>query len=163
MAKPVKLLFVCMGNICRSPAGENVMRHWIKKAGKANDITCDSAGTIGHHVGEAPDSRMSASAAKRGYTFTGRSRKFIAEDFHRFDLILAMDQANFDDICAMAKDAEKINKVRLFCDFVQAFDDSEVPDPYYGGAAGFEHVMDLMEDGCQCLLQQIEADAFSIP
>ena len=155
MAPPLRILFVCMGNICRSPAGENVMAHLVAQSGLSSDIQCDSAGTIGYHVNEKPDERMTRSALKRGIKFTGRSRKFSTRDFESFDLILPMDHANTRDILALAKDDDSRKKVTPFCDFVQNFDDKEVPDPYYGGESGFEHVMDLMEDGCQNLLNQI--------
>lgn len=155
MAPPLRILFVCMGNICRSPAGENVMAHLVKKAGLNSAIECDSAGTIGYHVNEKPDERMTLSAAKRGIKFTGRSRKFSTRDFENFDLIIPMDHANTRDILALAQTDDSRLKVTPFCDFVQNFPDDQVPDPYYGGQDGFDHVMDLMEDGCKNLLNQI--------
>jgi protein-tyrosine phosphatase len=155
MASPLRILFVCMGNICRSPAGENVMRHMVKKARLSSAIACDSAGTIGYHVNEKPDERMILSASKRGIQFSGRSRRFSPRDFSDFDLIIPMDHANTRDILVLAKDVDSSQKVTPFCEFVENFDAQEVPDPYYGGEAGFDHVMDLMEDGCQNLLNQM--------
>lgn len=155
MRLPIRILFVCMGNICRSPAGENVMNHLVKKAKLESSIHCDSAGTIGYHVGENPDARMSAAGKKRGIDFTGQSRKFVSSDFVNFDLILTMDEDNYDNVMAMAQTPEAQKKVVPFCHYVKKFTDREVPDPYYGGPQGFEHVMDLMEDGCQNLLDEL--------
>lgn len=154
-ASPVRVLFVCMGNICRSPAGENVFAHLLKQNGREEQISCDSAGTIGYHVGEAPDARMSQAGANRGIPFSGRSRKFTTSDFKNFDLILTMDEANLKDVLAQTDNPDDKKKVLPFCQFVKNFPDREVPDPYYGGSQGFEHVMDLMEDGCQNLLETI--------
>jgi protein-tyrosine phosphatase len=145
-----------MGNICRSPAGENVMRHLVTQAGLDDRIICDSAGTIGYHVGEKPDPRMSAIGLQRGIHFQGRSRQFRVNDFDDFDLILAMDEKNLNDILRLARTESDRKKVKPFCHFVEAFPDREVPDPYYGGPAGFEHVMDLMADGCQHLLKHLQ-------
>lgn len=133
------------------------MRNLVSKAQLSSFIECDSAGTIGYHTNEKPDQRMTLSASKRDIPFTGRSRKFTVQDFHDFDMIIPMDQANTKDILALAENDDSRKKVTPFCEFVKKFPDQEVPDPYYGGHAGFEHVMDLMEDGCHNLLNQIMA------
>ena len=157
MSSPVRILFVCMGNICRSPAAENTMRHLVEQAGLANSVVCDSAGTIDYHAGEAPDARMSAAGLKRGIVFKGRARQFKVRDFDDFDRILAMDGQNLKEIMRLARSETDKSKVIPFCHYVHAFPDREVPDPYYGGAEGFEHVMDLMDDGCRHLLAEIKA------
>jgi len=152
-----RILFVCMGNICRSPAGENVFRHLAAARGLEQDYFVDSAGTIGYHVGEPPDSRMSAAGEKRGIVFTGHSRQFRIEDFQEFDLIVTMDESNRQGVLQLALGPEAEAKVRPFCSFVTRHPDQEVPDPYYGGEDGFEHVMDLMEDGCEGILREFPA------
>jgi len=150
-----RVLFVCLGNICRSPAGENVFRDLVAEAGLSDAITCDSAGVMGWHEGKGPDDRMQAALSERGFSSSGSARQVSAEDFERFDLILAMDRDNFAAL-------EKLNPVdghgaelRLFCDFVENYEDEEVPDPYYGGDAGFQHVIDLMVDGCDGILEKV--------
>ncbi len=151
-----KLLFVCLGNICRSPSAENIMNHLIKEAGKENEIICDSAGTSSYHIGSPPDRRMTAAAAKRGIQLTGRARQFEVADFENFDLILAMDKDNFRDILYQDKQGKYQDKVRLMCDFAREHSDSEVPDPYYGGSDGFNYVIDLLLDACSGLLESLE-------
>lgn len=141
-----------MGNICRSPAGENVLRHLTEEKGLSSKVEIDSAGTIGYHVGEPPDARMSAAAKKRGIIFTGRSRQFSRQDFEDFDLIVTMDESNRQGVLQLAENSGHEAKVRPFCSFVTCHRDQEVPDPYYGGSEGFEHVMDLMEDGCEGII-----------
>ncbi|MDQ8181897.1 low molecular weight protein-tyrosine-phosphatase [Pelagicoccus sp. SDUM812005] len=156
-AKPItSILFVCMGNICRSPSGENVMRKLLEDAGLGDTVLCDSAGTIGYHTGNPPDPRMSAAGRKRGLPMTGSARQVTSEDLDRFDLILAMDNENFADLERISTTANR-HKIKRFCDFCIQHSDTEVPDPYYGGAQGFEHVLDLLEDGCQQILKQIKA------
>jgi len=151
----MKLLFVCLGNICRSPAAENIMNAQIKTAGWGEKITCDSAGTSSYHVGDRPDRRMTESLKKRGYPVQGRSRQFFPEDFQEFDLILAMDRDNYRQILAQDPQGQYQDKVKMICDYAENFPDQEVPDPYYGGQAGFEHVIDLLEDACGNLLTAI--------
>jgi protein-tyrosine phosphatase len=123
-----KLLFVCLGNICRSPSAENIMNHLIQEAGLTDKIVCDSAGTSGYHVGASPDRRMSEAAIKRGIKLQGKSRQLTPSDLQQFDLILAMDRENYQDI--------------LYLD-------------YYGGADGFDYVIDLLLDACAGLLAKI--------
>ena len=149
------ILFVCMGNICRSPAGENVMRKLLEEAGLEQEVRCDSAGTIGYHEGNPPDPRMTEAGRKRGLPMTGRARRVAADDLNAFDLILAMDNANYEELLHLASDGNRA-KIKRFCDFCAQHEDSEVPDPYYGGPKGFEHVLDLLEDGCWQILQQVK-------
>ncbi|WP_221031536.1 low molecular weight protein-tyrosine-phosphatase [Actomonas aquatica] len=151
-ASPLRILFVCMGNICRSPAGEGVLIRVVAEAGLADRISIDSAGTIGMHAGERADARMRRAAAQRGYDLTSRARQFTADDFADFDLILTMDEDNRRNVLALAATAADRAKVRAFCSFCSEHDETEVPDPYYGGPQGFEHVLDLLEDGCAGVL-----------
>ena len=152
------LLFVCMGNICRSPAGENVMRKLLKDAGLTGEIELDSAGTIGYHTGHSPDPRMSEAGRRRGLPMTGSARQVKPSDLQRFDLILAMDRDNYADLISLASNDEESSKIKLFCDFCSNHNASEVPDPYYGGAQGFERVLDLLEDGCTQILNMIQKE-----
>jgi protein-tyrosine phosphatase len=153
---PYKLLFVCLGNICRSPSAENIMNHLIQQRGLGDQIVCDSAGTSSYHIGSPPDRRMSAAASKRGITLTGQARQFHPEDFEKFDLILAMDQENYRDILTLDLKGQYTDKVKLMCDFCRHHSDQEVPDPYYGGTEGFNYVIDLLLDACEGLLERIK-------
>ena len=150
-----KLLFVCLGNICRSPSAENIMNHLIKEAALGDKIICDSAGTSGYHVGATPDRRMSTAAAKRGIKLLGRSRQLQASDLAKFDLILAMDRENYRDILYLDREGKYEDKVALMCQFAKNYSVKEVPDPYYGGQAGFDKVIDLLLDSCEGLLEHI--------
>jgi protein-tyrosine phosphatase len=152
---PYKLLFVCLGNICRSPAAENIMNHKIEQANLSDQIACDSAGTSSYHIGSPPDRRMTAAAAQGGVTMRGAARQFIKDDFEAFDLILAMDRDNFANICSLDRANTHRNKVRLMCDFCTQHSLKEVPDPYYGGAEGFNQVIDLLTDACDGLLAYV--------
>jgi len=150
MKEKYKILFVCWGNICRSPTAENVMRTVIEREGLHDEIEVDSAGTLHLHAGHPPDPRMSAAAEGRGYVMEGRARGIEIEDFSNFDLILVMDFDNHAEVMAMKEDSGGgKGEVRLFCEFCETFDDEVVPDPYYGGPEGFEKVLDLVEDGCR--------------
>lgn len=151
----VNVLFVCMGNICRSPAAEGVMNSLIVKNGIIGKIQCDSAGTIGYHSGEQADPRMREHARKRGYNLTSIARKFVAEDFERFHYIIAMDKQNYKDILSLDRENKYWDKVRMMTEFATNQDYKEVPDPYYGGEAGFELVLDILEDSCKGLLDYI--------
>lgn len=153
--QPYKLLFVCLGNICRSPAAENLMNHLLEQRGLQDQITCDSAGTSGYHIGNIPDRRMTAAASKRGMTMRGRARQFDRHDFEQFDLILAMDKENYRDILALDPKGQYRDKVRLMCSFCRHHSDQEVPDPYYGGSEGFNYVLDLLSDACEGLLEYV--------
>ena len=152
-----KLLFVCLGNICRSPSAENIMNHLVDQAGLSSEIICDSAGTSSYHIGSPPDRRMSAAAsAKLGIKLLGQARQFQRSDFQEFDLILAMDQENYQNILAVDRSGEYDHKVKLMCDFCSRHSLKEVPDPYYGGPEGFNQVIDLLMDACEGLLDYIQ-------
>ncbi|MFQ3225552.1 MAG: protein-tyrosine phosphatase [Lentimonas sp.] len=150
-----KILFLCMGNICRSPAGHCVFEHLVDQAGLSDQFEIESAGTIGFHVGSSPDSRMQQSMRARTIPIIGHSRQLQAADLDYYDLILAMDHDNLVDARALDSSGELTHKVQLFCDYCTAHNETEVPDPYYGGDGGFEHVLDLIEDGCANLLKQL--------
>ncbi len=154
-----RILFVCLGNICRSSTAEGVMLQLIKKAGLEKEIEVDSAGILSYHQGELPDSRMRAHAARRGYHLTHRSRPVRTEDFYSFDLILGMDDRNIDDLKERApspKEWDKIHRMTEYCTSIPA---DHVPDPYYGGAEGFEYVLDVLEDACNGLLNSLIQDS----
>ena len=153
---PYKLLFVCLGNICRSPAAENIMNYMIAQKNLGDRIVCDSAGTSSYHVGSPPDPRMTATAKKRGMDFIGESRQFNASDFEQFDLILAMDRDNYWDILSLDGERKYRDKVKMMCDYCRSHPAKEVPDPYYGGPEGFNRVIDLLMDACEGLLDEIE-------
>lgn len=149
------MLFVCMGNICRSPTAEGIFRHRLQRAGLTERVQVDSAGTGDWHVGKAPDARALRAAAGRGYHLASlRARQVAAEDFSRFDLILAMDHDNLYHLDRLFPGEDKAG-VDLFLRRY-ALDVEEVPDPYYGGEAGFERVLDLLEQGCDALLADVE-------
>ncbi|MGC4091994.1 MAG: low molecular weight protein-tyrosine-phosphatase [Polyangiaceae bacterium] len=149
------LLFVCLGNICRSPAAENVMFKLLQDAGLTGRVSCDSAGTSNEHAGQPPDRRMRQAGMNRGLPMSGIARQVTAADLDVFDLIVAMDDANYAALQRLAG-ATNRHKIQRFCSYLQQHQDTEVPDPWYGGAAGFEHVLDLLEDGCTQLLAQIQ-------
>lgn len=150
-----RVLFLCMGNICRSPAAHCVFQHLVSEAGLDGEIGIDSAGTIGYHAGSPPDGRMRAVLEERGYRVFGRSRPLSADDLETFDLILAMDGENLDDARRLDGEGRYREKIRLFTSFCRRFDESAVPDPYYGGDRGFYHVLDMIEDGCVNLLEHL--------
>ncbi len=150
----IKVLFVCLGNICRSPTAEGVFRHVVKQADLADKIHTDSAGTHAYHIGKPPDSRAQQTARNRGIEVGDlRGRKIEADDFSRFDYVLAMDHSNHADLQQLA--AGNTDKLHMFLQFAENFDEQEVPDPYYGGDQGFEHVFDLVEDASNGLLAHI--------
>jgi protein-tyrosine phosphatase len=151
-----KLLFVCLGNICRSPSAENIMNHLIEQADLSSSILCDSAGTSSYHIGSPPDRRMSAAATKKlGFQLRGHARQFQKSDFQDFDLILAMDRENYEDILSLDPKEHYHHKVYLMCDFCSKHTLKEVPDPYYGGSDGFDRVIDLLIDACEGLLKHV--------
>lgn len=137
-----------MGNICRSPAAEGVLRTLLEKEPLSHQVRVDSAGTIAYHTGEPPDSRMVAAAARRGYRLGGKARAVEHADFEKFDLILAMDRSNLRDLQRYTRKSSGRARIALFCDYCVAHTEQEVPDPYYGGDEGFRRVLDLLEDGC---------------
>ncbi|MDJ0583248.1 low molecular weight protein-tyrosine-phosphatase [Crocosphaera sp.] len=150
-----KLLFVCLGNICRSPSAENIMNYLVQQKGLEQQIICDSAGTSSYHIGASPDRRMQAAASRRGIKLVGQARQFEPSDFEKFDLILAMDRSNYRDILKLDSDNIYGDKIRLMCDFASQHRDREVPDPYYGGESGFDHVINLLLDACDGLLEEV--------
>ncbi|MCK6412047.1 MAG: low molecular weight phosphotyrosine protein phosphatase [Azonexus sp.] len=147
-----RVLLVCMGNICRSPTAEGVLRRYIVNQGLGDKVEVDSAGTHGYHVGEAPDSRTQRAARARGYNLSQlRARKVAPQDLDYFDLILAMDKSNLDNLRRMAT-PEQRERIALFMDYARNFDDEEVPDPYYGLGHGFDLVLDMVEDASEGLV-----------
>lgn len=157
-ADRIKVLFVCMGNICRSPTAEGVFRELVEQKGSSGKFEIDSAGTIGYHAGESPDNRAQAAAKKRGYDLSKiRARQVIASDFEYFDYILAMDHENLRNLLALSKGVGRA-KVELFLDYAIDADTREVPDPYYGGADGFEHVLDLIENASNGFIEFLKAE-----
>jgi protein-tyrosine phosphatase len=154
----MRILFVCMGNICRSPTAEGVMRALLREAGLEDRVEIDSAGTGGWHAGEPPDARATEAAHRRGVTLAGAARQIVPEDFERFDLIVAMDRENLRGLLAVAPDEEAAEKVRLLREFDPgAGGDLDVPDPYYGGERGFETVLDHVQAACRGLLAELRA------
>lgn len=153
MENKKRILFVCLGNICRSSSAEGIMRKLVKDAGRESEFVIDSAGILSYHQGELPDSRMRAHASRRGYNLVHRSRPVCTDDFFDFDLIIGMDDRNVDDLKERAPLPEACRKIRRMTDYCTRFTHVDyVPDPYYGGAEGFEHVLDLLEDACAGLL-----------
>jgi protein-tyrosine phosphatase len=148
----MRILFVCMGNICRSPTAEGVMRKLLREQGLEGEIEIDSAGTGGWHAGEPPDARATEAARRRGIPLEGQARRITRSDFNRFDLVLAMDRENLRELRAIAPPHAR-EKVRLLVD------GRDVPDPYYGGARGFEDVLDLVEEACRELLDELREHA----
>ncbi len=154
--KPMKILFVCLGNICRSAAAQGVMEDVVATKGYTDRVEIDSAGTYGGHAGDLPDPRMRAVASRRGYNLTHRSRKIREEDFLLFDKIIVMDDMNYENVSRLAPERAYLNKVFRFVEFCRHHPEwTYVPDPYYEGREGFELVLDLLEDGCEGLMAQI--------
>ena len=154
----VRVLFVCMGNICRSPTAHGVFRRIVQEAGLADRIEIDSAGTHGYHVGKPADRRAQATAVARGITMDDlRARQVHADDFARFDYVLAMDRDNLEILERMCP-PEHRNRPRLFMEFAPEWGIREVPDPYYGGPQGFEQVFDMVEAAANGLLRAIRRD-----
>jgi len=156
MSPTLEVLFVCMGNICRSPTGEGVFRRHVENAGLGELIQIDSAGTIAYHAGEPADPRMREAALRRDYTLDSIARAVDPDDFARFDLILAMDHDNYRDLLGRAPG--RTDHIELLGRFLPGIAPNDtappVPDPYYGGAAGFDHVIDLIEQACPALLDR---------
>ncbi len=150
-----KVLFVCLGNICRSPAAEEIMRKLVEDAGLEDSFVLDSAGLIDYHEGEPADGRMRAHAARRGYRLTHLSRPIKYDDFFDFDVIVGMDDRNISKLRAMAPGLEEEQKVVRMTDYCRLKVVDHVPDPYYGGASGFENVLDILEDACTGLLDAL--------
>ncbi len=151
----IKVLFVCLGNICRSPSGEAVLNAKLEEHGLQDQVEVDSAGTSGYHTGEPADSRMQTHAQKRGYNLSSISRQIRSVDYDDFDFIIAMDQSNYRNLLNMAKTSEHRSKVALMTEFSEKLD-GDVPDPYYGGSMGFERVLDILEDCMEGLIEEIK-------
>jgi protein-tyrosine phosphatase len=157
----MRLLFVCMGNICRSPTAEAVMRAVVAREGLDGEVEIDSAGTGSWHVGNPPDRRSTAAARARGIVLDGAARQVTAADFEDYDLLLAADAENVADLRRLAPDAQAAEKIVLLRQFdpeAVAAGDLDVPDPYYGGPSGFEDVLDLVESACEGLLSSLRAE-----
>jgi protein-tyrosine phosphatase len=155
----VSLCFVCLGNICRSPTAEGVMLHLVREAGLEPHLRLDSAGTAAHHAGELPDARARAAAARRGIELGGRARQFRRADWSRFDYVLAMDESNYADLRASAPTADVLKKLHLLRSFDPASPvGAAVPDPYYGGDAGFDQVIELCFAACRPLLDRVRRE-----
>lgn len=147
------VLFVCLGNICRSPAGEGVMLDVVARAGLSDVVQVDSAGTGGWHVGERADARMRAAASKRGYDLQSRARQVEVSDFETFDLVIAMDQSNLENLKRLS--GGKADNIHMLGEYLDADNPPDVPDPYYGGATGFDHVLDMIEEACPKILKEL--------
>lgn len=154
----VRILFICLGNICRSPAAEGVMRHLVTQRELQDQVEIDSAGTSGYHIGEPPDKRMARAAKRRGIKLTSRSRQLNRHDLSHFDLVIAMDRSNVRAIHTAAAGA--CDRVRLLSDYLDTDQWSiEVPDPYFGGDDGFDHVLDMLQAACPALLDSLQLEA----
>ena len=154
----INILFVCLGNICRSPSGEGVFKSLVKKEGLENSFFIDSAGTSAYHVGEGADPRMKKHASARNIELTSRARQFVSSDFEKFDYIIAMDYANYRDVLKQDRKDQFKDKVYMMNDFSETNKGEDVPDPYYGGSAGFERVLDMLEESCSGLLKKVVKD-----
>ena len=156
MEPKTRILFVCLGNICRSPAADGIMHDLVEKQGVADRFMIDSAGTYGGHRGELPDPRMRSAASRRGYTLTHRARQVSEADFDRFDMIVGMDDMNYETLYRMAPSPEAARKIFRMTEFCRRHPDrTYVPDPYYEGHEGFELVLDMLEDGCEGILEYL--------
>lgn len=154
-----KILFVCLGNICRSAAANGIMESIVIREGLQHSVEVDSAGTYGGHAGDLPDYRMRAAAATRGYNLTHRARRITEDDFYIFDYIIVMDDNNYESVSRLAPGRKYLDKVYRFVEFCTKHDNwSYVPDPYYEGREGFELVLDLLEDGCEGVLNQVKKE-----
>jgi protein-tyrosine phosphatase len=154
-----QILFVCLGNICRSPSAEAVFNAMIEKKSLTDELLCDSAGTAAYHAGDQADYRMKQFAKKRGFFLTSISRPFDPNsDFDRFDYIIGMDSQNMRDLKAVARNENDLKKISLMTDYCSSKKYDSVPDPYFGGAAGFELVLDILEDACDGLIRKLQEE-----
>ena len=155
--KKVSVLFVCMGNICRSPTAEGVFRHLVRQEQLEDRVHTDSAGTHAYHIGNPPDTRALATAERRGIELHDlRARRVLAEDFDLFDYVLAMDRDNYEILSTICPPGYE-TRLRMFMEFAPHLKIAEVPDPYYGGASGFERVFDMVEEAAKGLLAEIRS------
>ncbi len=154
----INVLFVCWGNICRSPSAEAVFRALVEKEGLSGKVACDSAGTISAHSGEPADMRMRKHAIRRGYRLDSVSRIINSSDFDLFDYIVAMDEKNINDLDYFISEPNDRTKITKMTDYCTHYTNTSVPDPYYGGDEGFELVLDLLEDACRGLLEEIKKE-----
>ena len=152
----VKILFVCLGNICRSPAAEAVLKKMVQDAGLSDQVEIASAGTSAYHSGNLPDSRMREHGQKRNFNLNSLSQKFIPVHFDHYDAIITMDRSNYQNVIEQTDDQKFISKVKPFSHYCSEHSITEVPDPYHGGDEGFRYVFDLMEDGCAEILRRIK-------
>ena len=151
-----RILFVCLGNICRSPAAEGIMKHIVEQSGRADEFYIDSAGIGGWHIGQLPDSRMRRHGKMHGYDFNSRARQLQSADFSRFDYIIGMDHENISDIRWKAKGSQDEAKIHCMTEYLRHHPHQKtVPDPYYGDDADFELVIELLEDACQGLFDEL--------
>ncbi len=153
--QPKSILFVCLGNICRSPTGEGVFQALVNSKQLQDQLVVDSAGTMGYHTGHAADARMQDAAQRRGYSLLSRARRISAADLETFDLVIAMDRENLQDIQSLHPDP--IAEIKLLSDFLDDAWPTDVPDPYYGGAEGFEYVLDMIEVACPAILDHLRS------
>jgi protein-tyrosine phosphatase len=154
-----QVLFVCLGNICRSPSAEAVFNAMVEKNGLADELNCDSAGTAAYHAGDQADYRMKQFAQKRGYCLTSISRQVDPKhDFDRFDFIIGMDSQNVRDLRAVARNENDRKKISLMTDYCSTKKHDSVPDPYFGGSSGFELVLDILEDACEGLIRELQEE-----
>ena len=153
-----KILFVCLGNICRSPAAEGIFKQIVDQHDDSDHYMIDSAGTGGYHIGDLPDKRMRLHASQRGYILDSRSRKIELEDFLIFDYIITMDDSNYNNVLRLAPDLEARDKVHKMMEYSSSKEYDHIPDPYYEGADGFELVLDLLEEACNKLYLQTKSD-----
>ena len=151
-----KVLFVCLGNICRSPAAQAIFEHYVREAGLQDMIEVDSAGIYGGNSGKTPDRRMRTAALYRGFAVTHIARQVRPMDLLDFDLVIAMDDQNYEDLMHLAPSVEATHKIRRMADFLTTHKISYIPDPYYMGVEGFGHVLDLLEEACTNLLDQLK-------
>lgn len=156
--KPTSLLFVCLGNICRSPLAESVFRHLARERGVEHEFEVDSAGTSGYHAGSPPDARSVATARSRGVEVAGASRRIGANDLERFDYVIVMDGENLGEVMRLHAEVRGSARVHRLREWDPEADDLDVPDPYYGGAQGFDRVHDLVERSCKALLDHLVAE-----
>lgn len=151
-----KILFVCLGNICRSPAAEGILKAKLKDNALDKLVEVDSAGTGGYHNGDLPDKRMRQHGKRRGYNFDSISRKITLNDIEEFDLIITMDDSNWDNVLRLVPDLESEKKIHKMIEYFTKYQFDHIPDPYYQGADGFELVLDLLEDACEGLVMELK-------